>query len=263
MARSSLKNVCRLIEATKTTLPPEQSFLADLKRSIELTEEKNARQPSQTYKPSSLNCIRNMWYQVTGKDADNSSANYCLIGICGSGTDTHVRIQNAVEKMKDNGMDCEYIDVAEYVKQRNLDYLEVVSRSGNETKLYHKTLNMSFLCDGIIRYKGHYYIIEFKTESLYKWQNRNGVADEHKQQATAYSVSLGIDEVLFVYINRDNTDMKSYIFEVTDSMKQDLVGKIDECDGYVKRLICPPKPVDVAKKTCEYCNYKTQCRKDG
>lgn len=58
-------------------------------------------------------------------------------------------------------------------------------------------------------------------------------------------------------------DMKAFLFTPTDDMKQDLVGRIEECDGYVKRLIAPPKPENINRKTCEYCNYKTQCRKDG
>lgn len=262
MARNSLKNVCRLIEAAKTQLPPEQSFLADLKRSIELTDEKNSRIPSQTYKPSSMNCIRNMWYQVTGKTPDKANSNSCLVGICESGTDRHERIQTAVATMKQNKIDCEYVDVGKFVKARNLDYLQIKSKRGNETHLFHKDLNLSFLCDGIIRYKGHYYILEIKTESIYKWQNRQAVAEEHKMQGTAYSTSLGIDEIIFLYINRDNTDMKTFLFQVTDEMKQEFVGKIEECDGYVARLICPPKPKNVPKKACEYCNYRNSCKKE-
>lgn len=263
MARNSLKNVCRLIEAAKNQLPPEQSFLADLKRSIELTDEKNSRIPSQTYKPSSMNCLRNMWYQVTGKTPDKVNSNACLVGICESGTDRHERIQTAVAMMKQNKIDCEYVDVGKFVKERKLDYLQVKSKRGNETHLFHKDLNLSFLCDGIIRYKGHYYILEIKTESIYKWQNRQDVAEEHRMQGTAYSTCLGINEVIFLYINRDNSDMKSYMFNVTDAMKQEFVGKIEECDGYVERLICPPKPKNVPKKACEYCNYRNSCKKEA
>ena len=262
MARSSLKNVCRLINTVKQEQTVEQSFLADLKRSIELSDQKHSRKPSQTYKPSGMQCIRNMYYQVTGREPDSSESSYCLVGICESGTDRHERIQNAVADMKNNGIDCEYIDVAEYVKSRGLDYLDIVSKQGNETKLYHKDLNISFLCDGIIRYKGHYYIIEFKTESIYKWQSRTEVNPDHYMQATAYSTALQLDDVLFVYINRDNTDMKCYLYNVTDEMKQGLVGKIEECDSYVKQLKVPPIPEDVSKKACQYCNYKQSCKRD-
>lgn len=263
MARASLKNVCRLIESAKETLPPEQDFLNDLKRSIELTDEKNRRVPSKTYKPSSMNCIRASYYQIMGVESDVSASNYSNIGICNSGTDIHVRIQTAVEQMKENGIDCEYVNVADYVRQRGLDYLNIVSQNGMETKLYHTKLNMSFMCDGIIKYKGHYYILELKTESSYKFANRKDVDPSHYNQGTAYSIAFNIPEVLFVYISRDVLDMKAFMFIPTEDMKQNLIGYIEECDEYVKRMIAPPKSENVLKKVCSYCAYKTQCRKDG
>ena len=185
-----------------------------------------------------------------------------MIGICNAGTDIHVRVQTAVEQMKQNNMDCEYIDVAEFVKQRNITYLDIVSKNGMETKLYHKTLNMSFMCDGIIKYNNHYYILEIKTESSFKFMNRKEVDPSHYNQGTAYSVAFGLNEVIFLYINRDIFDMKAYMFNVTDDMKSDLIGYIDECDSYVKRMIAPPKPENVTKKACSYCSYKSQCKKD-
>ena len=263
MARDSIKSLCRLIDVANTKVSPEQAFLADLKRSIEKSADKEARKPSQTYKPSSMNCIRNMYYQVIGAEQDPSHSAYCSVGICNSGTDIHIRIQKAVEDMKNNGIDCEYIDVADYVKSRNLDYLEIVEKSGMETKLYYKDLNMSFLSDGIIRYKNHYYILEIKTEASFKWNTRDNVDPTHYKQGTAYSIAFKLPEVLFLYVNRDVLDMKAYMFVPSDEMKQDLVGMITECDGYVSRMICPPKPENVPKKTCSYCGYKTLCGKDG
>lgn len=263
MARQSLKNVCRLITQAKEELPPEQSFLADLKRSIELEDEKSRRLPSKTYKPSSMKCIRNMYYQRMGAQPDAQSSGYCMVGICNSGSDIHVRTQKAVENMKNNGIDCEYIDVADFVRSRHLDeYLDIVSKNGMETKLFHKKLCMSFLCDGIIRYQNHYYILEIKTEMSMKWNRREGVDPVHYNQATAYSIAFNLPEVIFVYISRDTLDMKAYLFTPTNEMKQDLVGRIDECEGYVGRMITPPKPEDVPKKVCQYCNYRTICAKE-
>ena len=262
MARQSFKNICRLIDSAKEDVAPEQSFLGDLKRSIELTNDRESREPSKTYKPSSMTCIRNMYYQVTGHEQDPSASNYTLIGICNSGTDIHERVQKYVADMKNNGIDCEYIDVAEYVKQRELDYLEVVEQKGMETKLYNKTLNMSFLCDGIIRYKNHYYILELKTESSYKWQGRKGVDPKHYAQGTAYSLVFKIDEVIFVYINRDILDMKAFMFKPTDEMRGALVDKILECDNYVQEGKVPPKPADVPKSACQYCSYISSCRRE-
>lgn len=263
MARQSLKNIIRLIDAAKEQVPVEQEFLADLKRSIELNDEKDRRLPSKTYKPSGMNCMRASYYQIMGVEPDESSSSYTMVGICNSGTDIHVRVQTAVAEMKENGIDCEYLDVADFVKSRELDNLEIKEKNGMETKLYHKRLNMSFMCDGIIRYKDKYYILELKTESSYKFMNRHDVDPSHYNQGTAYSLAFGLDNVLFVYISRDILDMKAFMFNVTNEMRSHLVDYIDECDSYVKRQIAPPKPENVARKTCSYCGYKTQCKKDG
>ncbi len=252
MSRQSLKNVGRLIELANKELPVNESFLADFKRSVEITEDKSSGLPSPTFKPSSLNCKRGCYYQIMQAQPDEGKSSFNMIGICNSGSDIHVRVQTAVMQMKENGMDCEYIDVADFVKSRGLDYLEIKSKSGMETKLYHKELNMSFMCDGIIRYKGKYYILELKTENSYKFMSRQDTDPSHYNQATAYSLAFGIDDVLFVYISRDILDMKAFMFHVTPEMRDNLLEYIHECDGYVERHIAPPKPEDVTRKTCTY-----------
>lgn len=263
MSRSSMKNVFKLIDIANNELPIEQQFLNDLKASIEKAAAKNARKPSQTYKPSGMNCVRQMVYQILGVEPSPYNSTYQLEGICESGTDRHVRIQEAIENIKNVlNVDCEYINVADFVKQRNLEDLEIVGQSGMETKLFHKKLNMSFMCDGIIKYKTKYFIFEFKTEMSTKFYRRNDVDESHYNQATAYSLAFGIDNVLFVYENRDTLDKKAYIRNVTKEMKEELVGKIEYCDSYVKKLKAPPKPQDVLKKTCSYCPYKEKCEGD-
>lgn len=267
MARNSLKNILNLIDEAKQDLPVEKEFLSDLKRSIELTNEKNSRKGSQSYKPSMMNCVRQMYYIVTGAEPEQGLETYSSIGICNSGSDIHQRIQQSVLDMKNNGIDCEYINVADYVDENNLDYLDIKEKPNFkkgkfETKLYHKDLNMSFLCDGIIKYKGEYYILEIKSESNNKFWSRENVDSFHYNQGTAYSIAFGIDKVIFVYISRDVLDMKSFMFIPTNDMKQELVGRIEECDTYVKNKEIPPRPGDVARKTCDYCKYKAQCRKD-
>lgn len=267
MSRNSLKNVIRLLDEVNSELPVEQMFLNDLKRSIELTDQKNFKKGSQSYKPSSMKCIRQMYYIVTGAEPQNTSS-YLSVGICNSGSDIHERIQQAVLDMQLNGIDCEYVNVAEYVKSRGLDYLEIVkepdfANGEYETKLYHKTLKLSFLCDGIIRYKGKYYILELKTEKSSKFWNRQGVDVNHYNQGTCYSLGLQISDVIFVYISRDTLDMKSYMYTPTDDAKQAIVGLIEECEQYVQKLTVPKKPESISLGVCEYCNYRAQCRKDG
>lgn len=264
MSRNSLKNVCKLIDIANEELPIEQAFLQDLKRSIEKQAEQNSYKPSQTYKPSLMNCERQMIYQILGVELDIGKASYQLEGICESGTDRHIRIQQAIEKMKEVlNIDCEYIDVTKFVQRRNLIDLEIKDKSEMETKLYHKRLNMSFMCDGIIKYKSKYFIFEFKTESSNKFYQRQNVDPSHYNQAIAYSIAFELDQVLFLYESRDTLDKKAYIFNVTKQMKQDFINKIEYCNSYVEKLKAPPKPQNVTKKCCAYCQYKSQCSKDN
>ena len=261
MPRSSLKNLSRLISAVAKELPPEQTFLADLKKSMEVTAGKEAGIPSKAYSPSGMNCIRSMYYKMIGTIPDPMPQSYSSIGICDMGTDIHVRVQTAIDKMKDNGIQCEYIDVAEFVRSRNLP-LEIVSKQGMETKLFSPQYNMRFLCDGIIKYNNHYYILEIKTESSFKWTSRTDVDPSHYNQATAYSIVMQLPEVLFVYVNRDIFDFKSYIFTPTDEQKANFVGQIENCNEYVTMHKCPPKPEDASKKTCSYCIYRDTCNRE-
>lgn len=266
MARSSLKNIARLIQSTQESIPVEQSFLADLQRSIELQNKKTAREPSKTYKPSSMQCIRNMYYQVTGTQQDDNESSCSLVGICNSGTDIHARLQQAVLDMKTNGMDCEYVNVEDFVRTRGLNNLQVVkspdfNAKDYETKLFDKRLNISFLCDGIIRYKNKYYILELKTESTNKFMMRKGVDTKHYDQGTAYSILFNLENVIFIYVNRDVHNMKSYMFTPTQQMKQDLLDRISECDAFVLKNQVPPKP-DVDSRVCNYCNYRLKCEGD-
>lgn len=257
MARNSLKNVCRLLD--KQEQPVEQEFLADLKRSIEICDEASRRMPSKTFKPSSMKCMRAMYYQVIGIEPDKENSSYIGVGICNAGSDIHERIQTAIAQMKETGMDCEYVDVGDFVKNRGLD-IQVVSKQGMETKLYHDRLNMSFLCDGIIRYKGKYYIVELKTETVNKFWGRKEVAEEHYNQATAYSLALRIEDVIFIYICRDNLDMKSFMFHVSDEMRAKLADFITECQEYIDKETEPPIPEQSGVKFCQYCAYKSTCR---
>lgn len=263
MARKSLKNVTKLIARANSVVPIEQQFIEDLKRSIEMDANKEFRKPSATYSPSGMGCIRAMYYKRIGVDVVPDSS-YTMIGICEAGTDRHERIQNAISKMAANGFDCTYVDVADYVKSRGLDdHLDIIDKCGNETKLYDRIRNVSFLCDGIIKYQGKYYIVEFKTESSFKWKDRKGVDPKHYNQAITYSLELQLDSVLFVYINRDICDYKAYMFNVSDDDRQRISTLIDTCEQYAIKKEVPPKPEEATDKTCAYCAYKDLCRTDS
>lgn len=219
--------------------------------------------PSKKYKPSSMNCIRSMYYQIIGADLDKQQQKSSdFFGICESGTDRHKRIQYAVTKMKDFGIDCEYIDVGSYIEQNNIDLI-VDGREEFETKVYDEKRNIIFLCDGIIKYNGELYILEIKTESSYKWLDRSYVDEKHLNQAYTYALELGIDKVLFIYENRDVCTKKPYILTVTEDNKKYIENRIHNCDEYVSQNIVPPVEEHINSKICQYCDYRTRCKVDG
>lgn len=264
MSRSSLKNVSRLLDEVNhvSSEPIEAQFLSDLKRSIELNDGKDKSPGSRTFKPSGMNCCRSSYYQIMGEKPDDRPNTFNSIQIQNSGSDIHERVQCAVSLMQTNDMPCEFVDVAWFVEHRKLKDLEIREKHGFETKLYNKRYNMSFMCDGIIRYKKKYYILEIKTETSSKWYAREGVDPKHYNQGTAYSLSMGLNDVIFLYVDRDMLNMKTFMFHVTDEMRKTITDYIEYVNGYIERKIVPPKP-DVARNVCNYCGFRDRCGKDG
>ena len=263
MARLNFADLNKLVKSsTEEGVADSQRFLMELQTSIEKTDEQRRGKPgTKAYKPSAMNCVRMMYYYMTGADKDEQSMGSELIGICESGTDRHERIQQAIIDMKNNGFDCEYVNVADYIREHNVPDLEVLEQSGYETKLRHTKLNLRFMCDGIIKYRGKYYILEIKTESSFKWQPRVAVDEGHYTQACTYSHTIGIPDVMFVYENRDNCGKKCFIYTPTEKQINDLVlNKILDCDIHLQENRVPAIPSSVSSKTCRYCEYKTTCR---
>jgi CRISPR/Cas system-associated exonuclease Cas4 (RecB family) len=259
----SLKNLAKLVkQATQSDMTPAKEFQNYLNQAIVMLEKENRRQPSQTYKPSSLGgCMRMNYFQVTGAPLDvDSDIDADFVGICESGTDRHERIQNAVIEMKRLGIQCEWVDVEKYLTMYPQPGTELVSRQGNEFKLRNTILNMSFLCDGIIKFGGKYYILEIKTEVSFKWSGRTDAEEKHKVQASAYSTCLGIDDILFVYEQRDLCKKKFIHILVTQEDKEEkVIHYINTCQDYVERGEVPPK--SELKSDCTYCNFKEECKK--
>lgn len=257
-----LFNISRMIDESKTKeVDVPTSFGEDLKRCIIKMNEKSYK-PSPTYKPSNMSCLRNMYYQRVGADVDKSPISVDGIGVSESGTSRHLHIQRYISKMKDYDIDCEFVNVSKYIEDNNILDIEVRGSTEFECRLHNSKYNMSFMLDGIIKYKGTYYILEIKTESGFKWNSRQGVDPSHYNQAYAYALNLGITKVLFIYENRDTCLKKYYILDVSQQDMDSIKNKIDSCEAYVQTNIVPDKPQDLPNKVCTYCNYRTRCRID-
>lgn len=265
---SPRKRLGKLIVAATRSLPINKIFAADVMKAIELIELKGERTPSPYYKPSSMNCLRQMFFMRVGQTPDVIPTEYNSVGMADTGTHRHVFIQEVLIKMEELGFDWRYIDVAEYIqmKQRQgkcLD-IEVKEKHGAETHLVHKALNISFMCDGVLQHipTGEYYLFEFKNQISFKYADKMAVDPEHENQVTCYCMCLDLDKALVLYENRDNCMLTCpEVYEVTQEQKQKIVDLLLECESYVEKLVPPPKPENT--KACKWCKYKSSCQRAG
>lgn len=257
-----LRNLAKMIDEANKEKTPEQEFMAIYNETIKRTDK--PRKPSKTYKPSSLGgSMRKMYYQIVGAPMnENRSIEPNFIEIMNDGSDRHERIQENIVAAQKLGYDLEWIDVEEYLKQWPVPGTRVTEKIGMETKLRNDVLNLSFMCDGIIKLMGKYYILEIKTEVSFKWNGRADVVEDHEVQATAYSTALGINDILFIYENRDFKSKKVFIKHITPQMQEEkVIHKIETCNAYVEKGIVPPCTCTQAQR--RYCDYTEQCKKDG
>lgn len=268
MAQTSRRKLSKLISQAVIKQPLNKAFLTDLMSAIELKDQKCRRKPSQWYKPSSFVCLRQMYFMRIGEEPDVTRSEYNAIGMADTGTRRHTAIQEVLENMEELGYDWKYLDVAEYLQNKRehgkcLD-IEVVGKRGAETKLFHKVLGISFMCDGILQRlsTGQCYLFEFKNQVSFKYNNKECVDAEHVDQVSTYCMALDLEECLVLYENRDTCHLECpEVLRVTDEMKQRQVDKILECESYVERLIPPPAHINT--KPCRWCQYQTACKKAG
>lgn len=153
--------------------------------------------------------------------------------------------------------------------ERNIARFHEITHDGVTFHLYG-------MCDGILTYlKDHSDVLfEFKTKSSggaasvgnYKLK---GVQEEHKQQATAYSLMFGIDEAVFMYesLTKDGwakgkeakNDIRTFYHKVTDEDKQALLDKFADVTRKFRANELPDKELD----KCFFCQYRSHCEKDN
>lgn len=256
MARTA-RTLLNLINNAAEMVPDNEGFLMDLKSTVATL---NPQRPaSQAFKPSSLNCLRLCYFDLTQAPKDPEMPEYSGVRIPETGSASHESIQTYVAKMKDCGKDCEWIKPRTWIEQNNLDYLEIKDEGEFETLLYDTRYNIRFKCDGIIKYKGTYYILEIKTETEQKGRNRTEPDEKHRNQSVSYSLSLGINKIMWLYESRDFCVPKCFISIVTDEQKAELITKFEIVNQAVQDRIPPARPEN--RKPCQYCAYTNICRR--
>ena len=187
------RRLLNLINNSNNNLPEYKKFQVDVMSAIERYDILHKRKGSKYYKPSSLHCMRNMYFTRMGAEQDTTPSEYNSIGMADTGTRRHEAIQEVLLAMKDMGYDWEYVNVEEYVKKKQSFgkclSLEIKGVAGAETHLIDTALNLSFRCDGIIRRisTNEDFLWEFKNVVSFKYnQLDNHCLEQHHNQVICY-----------------------------------------------------------------------------
>lgn len=216
-------------------------------------------------KPSKIGCDRQMFYILTNAKADKvSTTDPKMTLIQHVGTFIHEEVQTALSQLHTERI--QWVDPHEVLKlaeEKGL-HTSIVetthdSKSKYELHLYNSEWDISFQCDGFLRLDGKLYILEIKSEEHMKNMKRIGPEPQHEEQASCYSLCLGIEDVLFIYINRNYMSAKPYYFRVLNEDRDIIKEKIIRVKKSVSSKLLPPRE---KCKSCQYCNYKTICKAD-
>lgn len=214
------------------------------------------------YIPSSIVCPRNMYYRKVNKPRIKDRS-HIQINIAKSGEYAHLRIQENIKKMYDYNGVWQFIDVAEYVKNNDLN-LDIVDIKQHEVKLYSPEYDISFLCDGILYNTklDEYYILEIKTETMAKFYKHDEIREEHIDQAITYAMLFNIKNVLYLYEGRDFCQIKVIPYTVTDSeIDQRIIRKISYVNSCIEKDELPDVDYKI-ESVCKWCPYAKYCKKD-
>ena len=114
-----------------------------------------SRIPSKTFAPSQTRCKRVSWFRLRGVQPEKEEVvDRSLDFTAQVGTSCHRRIQEVLSQK----LGKDWIDVEEYLKEHGCDYDYTCVKNGYETLIQISNPPVKFAPDGIIFYKGKYWL---------------------------------------------------------------------------------------------------------
>lgn len=224
---------------------------------------------SRNLTPSHLHCPARMGFKLRGAPMMAEDRGFEARGYAEGGNSRHSAIQkflhdhpdvewiNPGDFVKENGLPFdvhESREVLELVNKWNIPYKEACLILGEyEVNLVHKSQPLSFKLDGLIKWKGEYYIVEIKTVG--KKDLAESPLPKHQWQGKTYSFLLRIPKVLWIYECRENFKVKTTVQVFEEEERQEARNRlnhiiIDKDD---------PHKLERDLTKCGFCRYKAIC----
>lgn len=214
--------------------------------------------PSRTFAPSQIRCKRVSWFRLRGVSPETETnvdrgTNFTAI----VGTACHQHIQEILS----NRLGADWIDAEKYLELKRLPYEYSCSKNGFETQItITEPVPIRFAPDGIIYWKGRYWLLEIKTSEYSSFDRLSEPKPQHIDQVRCYATLLQLDNVLMLYQDRMYGNLKCFEVSVSESDKRNIWDMFTEVRNCVKMNIAPEKPID--RKYCNpsYCRYYNKCK---
>ncbi len=236
----------------------DEYLIQTAKQKDDPTKKRKAHNPSSYYK-----CWRSKWYELMDFP---KSVKYVakMQRVFAVGTITHEWIQDEI-LAKMNTLDSSPIRLIPkeelpaygqegviFSTEHGSSPIEVKFLDYRHTKLYP----VSAMIDGAFRFMSKDILFEFKTIKHEDFEYLIEPSLDYRKQGAMYSTCMGINLVMFVYIDKDTQEMKAYLVEYTKEQQEWVVSRMTTLEGYIERNELPPKEVS---KDCNYCAFKYYC----
>ena len=227
----------------------ENAVKTDIQKQLE-------QSPSQTFAPSCIRCKRKSWFRLRGAAVDKLPEPDSVMDFTAMvGTAIHAYVQKKLSRV----LGAEWVEVEDYLREFPIPYQYTLTKSNYETLVELSDPPMKFACDGIIKIRGIYYLLEIKSSDYESWRKLSSFKEHHRDQIETYSTILNIPHVLTLYVDRLYGNVKSYEYTVSanemSQVRQDMI--------YVQQMAAAciaPDRLPVGDYMCSNCEYKIKCR---
>lgn len=264
----SLKNLAKQVkkETKESSRTFEELFIASVDQFIVDKEvKKGEREKRKAHNPSGFyKCQRMQWYELNDFPKKIRPRGARLYRVLDIGTITHEWIQEQILMVMDKEpkspirlIPKEELPVfgkegIEFITEHHAPPMEVKFLDHRFTKLFP----ISAMVDGALVFATKNTIFEFKTMNTKDFQLLIEVPMDYRKQGALYSMSLEVNNVLFLFIDKDTQEFKAYLVEYGEPQHEWVRSRIQGLEGYVERKELPPKEVS---DNCRWCPFKGAC----
>ena len=217
-----------------------------------------------TFAPSSFRCRRIQWFRLRGVQPDKpKTADAVLDFTAIVGTALHKMIQ---ENLRDRLGD-RWVDVKSYIQENVVNsetYHCTSTKDSLETQVSVSDPPVRFACDGIIKWKDEYILLEIKSSEFSSWSDLTDPKIQHVDQTKCYCSLLNLNRVFFLYIDRQYGGLKCYDVKYTKDELSKVKTDMKEIQEMAEYHICPD-PLTKGDNWCteSHCKYFKKCAEYG